>query len=219
MGNLLDMKERIILRTYSKVIFLLPTLIVSIIGWVIQAMVHTPVLWLEIAWLLVFLANLFVICFDFSSSKFIILVLTMAFLGTILYFLVFPHIFNPKFFRDDFKLVFGFTSHFYILITGVLSFYIIIALVISFFDYYIIERNELYHRKGLFTMTERWALINLKFQKEIPDIFEYMMFRAGTLKFIPNQGDTIVLPTVLNIGRKERILDRMLSKVAVDIKD
>lgn len=210
------MTEKIIIRSYSKVIFLIPTLIMSIIGWIIQFIVREPMLWLELTWIFIFLANLFVVCFDFSSSKFIILVLIISLIAVLFYFTAFPLIFNPDWFKGDFSLLFGFTSHFFIVMTGILIFYMSIAFTIAFFDYYIIERNELLHRKGIFTMVERWALTNLRFTKEIPDMFEFIMFRAGTLKFYPTRSDIIILPTVLNINKKADQLDRLMSKVKVD---
>jgi len=210
------MTEKIIIRSYSKAIFMLPTLIVSIFGWVIQAIFHAPILWLELLWIIMFFLNMFVVCFDFSSSKFIILVLAMALIATITYLTAFPLIFKPEVFSV--KLVLGFTSHFYIVVTAILSFFMLIAIIVSFFDYYTVERNELYHRKGLFTMAERWTLTNLRFVKEIPDIFEFIVFRAGTIKFYPTKTDIIVLPTVLNINRKETQLDYILSKIKVDVE-
>ncbi|GAI08418.1 unnamed protein product, partial [marine sediment metagenome] len=88
-----------------------------------------------------------------------------------------------------FKLILGFTSHFYIIMTAILGFFLLIAAILPYFDYYTIERNELYHRKGLFTEAERWTLINLRYTKEIPDIFEFLTFRAGTIKFYPTKTD------------------------------
>jgi len=213
------MTEKLIIRNYSKAIFLLPTLLMSIVGWIIQAIIHEPFLIFELIWLIIFLTNLFVVCFDFSSSKFIILIFVILIFSTLVYFVLFPVILNPILFIGDFSLKLGFTSHFYIFLTGILFFFMIIAIGNSIFDYYIIERNELYHRKGLFNMTERWTLTNLRFKKEIPDIFEFLMFRAGTLSFYPTKTDVIILPTVLNINKKEKQLDRILSKVQVDISD
>ena len=210
------MTEKIIIRSYSKAIFLLPTLIMSIVGWIIQVIFHRPLLWLELTWILIFLANMFVVCFDFSSSKFIILTLFLSLVAVIFYFTAVPLIFNPNWFKGDFQLLFGFTSHFFIIMTGILIFYMSIAFTVAFFDYYIIERNELLHRKGIFTMVERWTLTNLRFTKEIPDMFEFIMFRAGTLKFYPTRSDIIILPTVLNINKKADQLDRLMSRIKVD---
>ncbi len=213
------MTEKLIIRNYSKAIFLLPTLIMSIVGWILQVIVRQPFMVFEVIWLLVLFGNLFIVCFDFSSSKFIILMFVALILGVLIYFFLFPLVLKPIFFSGAFILSLGFTSHFYILFTGVLLFFMILTLLSSVFNYYTIERNELYHRKGLFTMAERWTLTNLRFKKEIPDIFEYMMFRAGTISFYPTKTDVIILPTVLRINKKEKMLDRILSKIQVDIND
>jgi len=212
------MTDRLILRSYSKTIFLIPTLIVSIIGWIFQAIFHSPILLFEAIWILIFVANLFVVCFDFSSAKFIILVLAVVVIFLLGYLFLFPYVFNPDFFSGAFKLLLGFTSHFYIIMTTIISIFLFVAVGTSIFDYYIIEKNELYHRKGIFTMSERWTLTNLRFKKEIPDIFEFMTFRAGTITFYPTKTDAIILPTVLNVNKKEAHLNHLLSstKVSVD---
>ncbi len=212
-------EEKIIIRSYSKAIFMLPTLILSIFGWIFQAIVITPTPILEIIWIVIFFCNIFVVFFDFSSSKFLIMILGIGLAATLMYFTVFPLIFRAKFFSFDISEgFFGFDSHFYICMTGVLGFCLLIAIILPFFDYYTIERNELYHRKGLFTLAERWTLTNLRFTKSVPDIFEYMMFRAGTIKFYPTKTDVIILPTVLGIKKKETQLDYILSKIKVDIE-
>ena len=215
------MTEKIIIRSYSKAIFLLPTLIVSIFGWIFQAIIDTPTAktptgWLEIIWIIVFFLNMFVVLFDFSSSKFMILVLVLSLATSIIYYTVFPTIFKSSVIEVD--IVLGFTSHFYIIMTAILSFCLLIAAILPYFDYYTIERNELYHRKGVFTEAERWSLNNLQYTKQIPDIFEFIMFRAGTIKFYPTKTDVIILPTVLGINKKETQLDYILSKIKVDIE-
>jgi len=212
------MADRLIIRSYSKAIFLIPTLIASIVGWIFQVIFHKPLLIFELIWLCLFFFNMFVVCFDFNSSKFIILILIGIILFVLAYIFIFPLLFNPSFFKDDFALSLGLTSHFYIILTAIISLFLLIAVFTAVFDYYIIEKNELYHRKGLFTLTERWSLTNLRFSKEVVDIFEYAAFRAGTLKFYPTKTDVITLPTVLNVNKKEAHLNHLLSstKVSVD---
>ena len=211
-------EEKLIIRSYSKAIFMLPTLILSIFGWIFQAIVKTPTPILEIIWIFIFFLNIFVVFFDFSSSKFLILMLGIGLAATLIYFTVLPVILNAEFFSGGLAIALGFTSHFYICMTGVLGFCLLIAIILPFFDYYTVERNELYHRKGIFTLAERWTLTNLRFTKEVPDIFEFMMFRAGTIKFYPTKTDVIILPTVLGINKKETQLDYLLSKIKVDIE-
>ncbi|MFX1267216.1 MAG: hypothetical protein ACFFAK_04575, partial [Promethearchaeota archaeon] len=66
-------EEKIFLRSYSKVIFFYPLLITSLILFLIQyfAGIYEP--GLGAIWITVFFANLFVIAFDTSSTKFFIL--------------------------------------------------------------------------------------------------------------------------------------------------
>ena len=51
--------------------------------------------------------------------------------------------------------------------------------------------------------------MNLKFDKEIPDVFEYVLLGAGRLVLhIPNVSKAIVMDNVLFINRKEEALKR-----------
>jgi hypothetical protein len=60
--------------------------------------------------------------------------------------------------------------------------------------------------------------MNLKFDKEIPDILEYMLLGAGRLALhVPNVNKAIVLDNVLFINRKEEALKRVMSRLEVRI--
>lgn len=103
------------------------------------------------------------------------------------------------------------------MMTGIFLFFFIIAIINSLFNYYTIERNELYHRIGIFARAERYAISNVSFDKEIPDIFEFLMLGAGSLTFYPEDGRRLVkLNTVVRINKKERRLNQLLSKISVD---
>jgi len=85
------------------------------------------------------------------------------------------------------------------------------------FEYFKIERNEIIHKKGIFSSAERFPVKSLRFKKEIPDVFEFFMLRAGKFTIMPGQADEVmILPTVLNVNKKERQLDFLLSHVSVE---
>lgn len=208
------MSDKIVLRDYSKVIFSYPILLASIIGWILTAVFDTQFLWMEIIWLIAFFCCTFIMMFDFTASKFITFLTITTVLGLLIYFFVLP-VFEPI--GAGVVLSFGFTTHFYILMTAIYGFLLIIAFFSVLFNYYTIERNELYHRQGIFTKAERYAISNVSFDKGIPDIFEFFMLGAGSLTFYPEGGRRLVrLNTVVWINSKEERLNTLLSKISVE---
>jgi hypothetical protein len=85
-------------------------------------------------------------------------------------------------------------------------------------DYWEFLPNEILHHHGPWSDLERFPTMNLKFDKEIPDIFEYFLFGSGRLIFhVPSQSKSIVLDNVLHINRKEQALKQIMSRMEVRI--
>ena len=64
--------------------------------------------------------------------------------------------------------------------------------------------NEILHHHGPLSDLERFPTMNLKFDKEIPDVLEYSMLGAGRLVLhVPNVDKALVLDNVLFINSKE----------------
>jgi len=202
----------IYLRSYPKVIFFWPLTLVSFVLWLLQMIYPTPLAIFGNIWLIVFFVNLFIVAFDFSSSKFFVLILVVVIVVILLVFLV-PNLFegmvldpfNPKL-----------TAQFYLVITIVMAFILGLVVLGSRFDYWKIERNEIYHKKGIFSSAERIPTKSLRILKEIPDVFEFFILRAGSITLMPGHGDVIPLNTVLNINKKQKQIDYLLSHVSIE---
>ncbi len=209
----------IFIRSYPKVIFFWPLLITSFVLWLIQAftnLVPDSDLYtvLGYVWFIVFFVNIFVTAFDFSSTKFFVLVLAIVVVVLILVFMVLP-----SFALDitGIKLDLALTWEFYMVMTIILLFILGIVIISTRFEYYKIERNEIIHKKGIFSSAERFPVKSLRFKKEIPDVFEFFMLRAGKFTIMPGKADEVmILPTVLNINKREKQLDWLLSHVSVE---
>ena len=78
-------EEKVYLRDCSKVIFFYPLFITSLILFLIQLITGIDEPGLGAIWVTVFFANLFVIAFDTSSIKFLILLLIVIILIIILF--------------------------------------------------------------------------------------------------------------------------------------
>lgn len=204
--------NEVYLRSYPKVIFFWPMALVSFVLWLLQMVVGEPEPWFGNFWLIVFFVNMFIVAFDFSSSKFFVLILVAVVVVLLLVFLV-PEMFaglgggtfNP-----------GLTAEFYFVITIIMVFILGLVFLGSRFDYWKIERNEIYHKSGIFSSAERIPTKSLRIRKSIPDVFEFFILRAGSITLMPGQGDVIPLPTVLNINKKQKQIDYLLSYVSVE---
>ncbi|MHA1508888.1 MAG: hypothetical protein ACTSO6_09330, partial [Promethearchaeota archaeon] len=116
-------------------------------------------------WLVVFFVNMFIVAFDFSSAKFFVLIMVVVVVVLLLVFLV-PNLFtilpggsfNP-----------GLTAEFYLVVTIIMALILGLIVLSSRFDYWKIERNEIYHKKGIFSSAERMPTKSLRIKKEIPD--------------------------------------------------
>jgi len=203
----------IFIRTYPKVIFFWPLLITSFVLWVIQAF-NDPNTVLGYVWFIVFFVNLFVTAFDFSSTKFFVLILAIVIVLMILIFIVLP---NFSISLTGLEIDLTLTWQFYMVMTVILFFILGIVIISTRFEYYKIERNEIIHKKGIFSSAERFPVKSLRFKKEIPDVFEFFMLRAGKFTIMPGKADEVmILPTVLNINKIEKQLDWLLSHVSVE---
>jgi hypothetical protein len=206
--------SEIYLRSYPKIIFFWPLLVVSFFWWIFQLFSDEPVGWLGTVWMIVFFTNLFIIAFDFSSTKFFVLILVVVIGLLLVAFFVLPNLAVDINF-GDFNL--GLTEGFYLTITLLLAIILGFVVLSSRFDYWKLERNEIYHKSGIFSSAERFPVKSLRLKKEIPDVFEYFLLRAGSMTLLPGRADEVIyLPTVLNIKKKEEQIDWLLSHVSVE---
>ncbi len=108
------------------------------------------------------------------------------------------------------------------------QFYFMIALIIAlsfgviwitrWLDYWEVRPNELLHHHGPLSDLGRYPTTNLKFDKEIPDVLEYLILGAGRLVLhVPSENRAFVLDSVLWIDDKERRLKSLMSRMEVRV--
>lgn len=204
------------LRSYPKVIFFWPLLIITLVSWPLQFIAGSePLQWLGILWIMVLFCNLFVMAFDFGSAKFFILILGIVIFVLLLIFWIIPTWGFPD--LIDITWNPGLTTNFYMAISLVLLIIIGFVILGAYFDYWKIERNEIYHKTGIFSTAERMPVKALRWKKEITDVFEFFVLRAGSLTLMPGRvEEAIILPTVLNVNKKAEQLDYLLSHISVE---
>lgn len=228
--------KRILLVPYPKIIFLYPTFIVALINAIALtiisglnvvevdsthvAEVSSTAQVLSFIFLGVLAANLLVIGFDFPRATslslflfgiaillggFLIAVYKPGLLGSVGTFIASLQPFANATFYWCFSIVLGF---------------IYVAVVFSVrFDYWEVRHNELLHHHGVLSDLKRYAAPNLRVDKEINDVFEYLLLRSGRLILHPsNEKKAIVLDNVLFINNKEERLTRLLGAIKVEVR-
>jgi len=207
-------KEKIvILRNYSKAILFYPLLACSFIFWIIQAILTEINTTLGYIWCLVFFFNLFVISFDFPPNKFLILVLGVVLTLLVLIFLIIPQVQLPIIVVN-----LGSSAEFYATMTLILGILFMFVVLSARFDYYKLEKNELIHIKGIFAKTaERFPVGSLRIRHVISDVFEFLLLGAGSITLIPKDSEAIHLITVINVKKKIKIIDWLLTHLAVSV--
>ena len=222
-NNNKESKNVIYLRNYSKAIFLYPLFFTSIILWIIEAFlgeVGKPLAGLGFIWTLVFFINLLAISFDFSSVKLVIIALIIVICILLVVFLVIPltlAMIWEEFQNFEFNI--GMTVEFYMIMTIILGVVLAFTLIGVRFDYWRLERNEIYHRRGIFVKAERYPTRGLRIKKEIPDLLEYFLLRAGTITLIYGENNIAHLNTILNISKKSKKIDKLLSEMEVEVEE
>ncbi len=107
---------------------------------------------------------------------------------------------------------------FYLMVFVTLFLVFAIIYVTRWLDYWEILPNEILHHHGPLSDLERYPTMNLKFDKEIPDVLEWLMLGSGRLVLhVPNVSKALVLDNVLFISRKEEALKRVMSRLEVRV--
>ncbi len=109
-------------------------------------------------------------------------------------------------------------AQFYFLFSLILIAIYAVIFISRWLDYWEILPNEILHHHGPLSDLERYPTLNLKFDKEIPDVFEHLMFGAGRLVLhVSDERKAIVLDTVLHVSRKEDALKKLMSRLEVRV--
>jgi hypothetical protein len=217
--------DRVFLVSYPKIMFLYPT--------VLTALFCAIVMWAkgndtasEYAWicgrvfLTVMTVNLVVISFDFprtTSLTWFFAVVALSIGGWAI--LVLNPGLAPRVVDLLLKIKPSANGAFYIIFcVGMMLLYICV-MVSRRFDYWEVRGNELLHHHGVLSDLERFSAPNLRIDKEINDVFEYLLLRAGRLVLHPsNERRAIVLENVFFINDKEERITKMLGALQVRIK-
>ena len=204
--------------SWPKIVFLYPTFLTAVVAALGSALWDDGGSFWGLLFLSVFFVNLLVMAFDFPRTASLNLLLggVVVLLAAILINQRF--VFLP-FLRD---LTSGIApaadAQFYAIFAGALGLVYLIVLIVDFrFDYWLVQPNELIHRRGLLGNVSRYPAPGLELQKEITDVFEFFLFGSGRLVIQPTKGPAIVLENVFRVNDKERQIRELLDAINVEI--
>ncbi len=207
---------RVVIRPYSDVVYLYPSLIAAIAcGMWVSIAGYTPDNpgAAGIVFTLMFFFNLTIIAFDYTRLASVVIILLVVIGG--LLSAMFPGVGEsiqgvmnqPLFMNTTFYWVWA-------LLLGTLEIGVVIK---TRFDYWEIKNNELLHHHGLLGDVERWPAPNMRISKEIRDVMEFGLLRAGRLVLVPaGERRALVIDNVPGINRIEREMQAILSTLRVE---
>ena len=218
-------KEKIILRSYPKAIFLYVLAIVTFIIIPIQAIENNGAFfsnlfsinmsnWLSILWLGALLISFFIISIEVKLSKFCAVLFGIVALGVVLYTVIGGAVVD--FIIIGFDLVVALPLFFYISVLGILVFILGAMWVGAHSDYVKVERNEIWCMKGIASKSkERFPTRSIEINIEKPDFIEQILGWGRVTIKIPSLNKYIILDTVFGAKKKVKDIDDLLSSIDV----
>lgn len=170
--------------------------------------------------LIVFALNMVVISFDFprTTSLTWFFAITALVLGLWFLFSRYEGL-APKIVQGLLSIKPWANASFYMIYAMIMLFLYMWVMISRRFDYWEVKGNELLHHHGFLSNLERFSAPNLRIDKEINDLFEYMLLRSGRLIIhCSNERRAIVLENVLRINSKEDMITRMLGALQVRVR-
>jgi hypothetical protein len=180
----------------------------------------TPQNLLAILFLGVFAFNLLIMAIDFPRFSIVGIILLALF--ALFFFLWIGAYFEYDLMisvRKVMASIYAFAnSEFYFLIALIMAVIFAIVYVTRYLDFWEILPNEILHHHGPLSDLERFPTMNLKFDKEIPDVLEFLFLGAGRLVLhVTEERKAIVLDNVLFINSKEAALKKLMSRMEVRV--
>ncbi|NLF67765.1 MAG: hypothetical protein GX575_01795 [Candidatus Anammoximicrobium sp.] len=217
-----------LLVPYPKIVFLYPTFVTALVVAVCLSFVAEPldrdntfVAALSIVFQFVLAVNLVILAFDFPRTTSLTLFFFVAavVMGLVLLFTFQPNLLpTVTGFLKRFRPLANPT--FYWSLAAIIGGIYLVVFASVRFDYWEVRSNELLHHHGILSNIERFPAPHLRIDKEITDVFEFLLLRSGRLILQPSEERrTIILDNVPMIDKKEDAITRMLGSLQVRVRN
>jgi hypothetical protein len=222
-----DKDECVIIRAYPNTVYLWPTAALSFLIYLVdyvnnyflgQQIFADPRNAALVAsfWFSILFFNLVVMSFDFKLGKTFSIAIS-AIVLVMIYIFVIDKIMPKELSLNEIlvTLDIGATANFYMLFTLLMLIIYILIWLGNLFNYWEISPNRIKHHKGLFEREENFSALNSKVVTEINDLFERLLFRAGTILITDPQGKVHILENVYKAVGKDKKIQDILSRVYI----
>lgn len=215
--------ESVRLVAYPKIIFMWPTWLIALAAALFLSIFsHAEGARVVVAWtfLVVLSINLVVLGFDFprTTSLTLFFVGVTLVLGAVLLIIYMPNVLPAV--TDWVQAIHPeANAPFYWIVSIALGAIFVLVLINRRFDYWEVRPNELLHHHGVLSDLERFPTRHMRVEKEINDIFEYMLLGSGRLILHPSgERKAIVLDNVPWISGKESEVTQLLGALQVQVR-
>jgi hypothetical protein len=225
--------DNIFIVPYPKVVFLYPTLLVTLVAalWMTvlentgetivdgEGVPSSTCVAIGTLFLVTFALNLVVLTVDFPRAT----SLTLFFVGVaVVLAIVLLYQLRPEtipYLKGLFARIRPLANATFYWVLGIIMSVIFAVVKIKIqFDYWEVRRNEILHHHGVLSDLRRYPTAGLQVEKEINDVFEYVLMRSGRLILKPaGEKRAFVLDNVPSINSREAQLTQMLSAIRVKV--
>jgi len=221
-----DQPTRIFLVPYPKIIFLYPTMIAAVVMAVWLSFVEGPLerdnaaaVLPSVIFLAILAVNVVILSFDFprTTSLTLFFLLAAVAMGLVLLFVLHPDLLPrvTAVLREFRPLA---NTTFYWAFAVIFGLVAVAGWIEARFDCWEARPNELLHHHGIWGNLERFSAPGLRIDKEISDVFEYLLLGSGRLILhLANERRAIILDNIPFIKHKEAALTHMLGALQVEI--
>lgn len=223
--------KKVIIHAYPKTVYLWPTMVIGILFWLTnvinnnfsffntKTLADLNSLFVSL-WLIVIFFNLIVISFDFSAGRTVTILTT--FLSISLLYILLRDYFKVQLVNilpsmEKFLVNSGLTITpvFYLYFSLILLFIYAILFIESKIVYWEFEPNRITYHKGLFNDEESFPAQQSRVITETTDIFERLLFKAGTIFVIVGDNKVHKLENVFKAASKDKEITKLLSYMEV----
>jgi hypothetical protein len=212
--------ERITIRTYPKIIFLYPTVIFAYLAAIfVQFDWGNRADW-GLAFMVVLGFNYCVLGFDFPRTASLTLIFSVIAIILAAILLNERAEFLPALADRTADLKPSANATFYWMYAIILTIIMVIVWVLHrFVDYWEVLSNEIIHHHGILGGIERLPAPGVRLEKDITDVFEYLLLRSGRLVITPaGESRAIIMDNVPNINRIEDGVKAILGVTEVSFR-
>lgn len=206
--------------SFPPILYFWPTLIVCIFAAVSQAASgHESFVagWFFVGMLTL---NFIVLAHDFDQKQFVIFILLLIVFGLFTWIV---SLYGFTFLRNAAKWVFSFSpvlsTDVYLLIGGVLIAMIILGSITPRFSYWKLEQNEFIHYVQPAGRDRSIARAQCSVYKEVPDVFEYLLFFGGGSLVIRRNDQVIAtIPHIPFLSFRMPAIEHLLGETRVVVE-